>query len=267
MEKNNLQRIMQRGQNSSQNTLNFKKRIKLWSNTLQNKSDSLRYTFGVTLVLSLMIFTAVIAFSEYNMKDLTIVMLLIYSVIGCVPFIEVAQVKNDDSFFTKRLTILNWKNEIRKNGTYNILSSNLNILNSVFPVVTILCLVLFFVNKIFGDAYVNFNTILIILLIQTPFNTALGLNPLGVAVMRQNVSKHITQDDLKKYLGKNKTFDFDSISTPRNNGGTPILNIRMPRSTTKYNMSPRNRPSYMQGNVKRSVQSNMPGVLQMNKIT
>lgn len=204
---------------------NFEKRINIWSNTLQNKSDSLRNFFGVALVLSLIVFTSIIAFSEYTMKDITIVLLLMYSVVGCVPYIEVAQVKNDDSFFTKRLTVLNWKDEIRKNGSYNVLSSNLNILNAVFPVITILCLIMFFVHKIFGEDYVNFNTVLIILLIQMPFNTALGLNPLGVSVMRQNISKHVTQNDLKKYLGKINSPNFSSISIRRINNGTPIVNI------------------------------------------
>jgi hypothetical protein len=205
---------------------NFEKRINLWSNTLKNKSDSLRYIFGITTVVAMVVFTSVLAFSEYTLKDVTIVLLLLYSLIGCVPYIEVAQVKNDDSFFTKRLTFLNWKEEIRKNGEYNILSSNLNILNSVFPVVTITCFILFFAYKIFGENYVNSNTILIILLVQTPFNTALGLNPLGVSIMRQNISKHVTQNDLKKYLGvNNKKSNLFSIPIRKTNRGTPIVNI------------------------------------------
>ena len=218
---------------------NFEKRINVWSNTLQNKADSLRNFFGVTIVLSLIVFTSVIAFSKYTIKDITIVLLLLYSVIGCVPYIEVAQVKNDDSFFTKRLTVLNWKNEIRKNGDYNVLSSNLNILNSVFPVVTVICLVMFFVYKIFGEDYVNFNTILILLLIQTPFNPALGLNPLGVSLMRQNISKHVTQNDLKKYLGKINSPNFSSISIRKINKGTPIVNINDMKINRSRNSIPR----------------------------
>lgn len=205
---------------------NFEKRINMWSNTLKNKSDTLRDVSGFTLVIAMIVFTSVYAFSEYTFKDIPIMLLLVYSLIGCKPYIEVAQVKNDDSFFTKRLTVSNWKEEIKKNGEYNILSSNLNILSSVFPVVTVTSLVLFFAYKIFGENYVNSNTILLILIIQTPFNTALGLNPLGLSIMRQNVSKHITQNDLKKYLGgANKRADFSSIPIRKINKGTPIVNI------------------------------------------
>lgn len=235
---------------------NFEKRINIWSNTLQNKADSLRNFFGVALVLSLIVFTSVIAFSEYTMKDILLILLLLYSVIGCVPYIEVAQVKNDDSFFTKRLTILNWRNEIRKNGDYNVLSSNLHILNGVFPTVTVICLLMFFVHKIFGKDYVKFNTILIILLIQTPFNPALGLNPLGVSVMRQNISKHLTQNDLKKYLGKINSVNLSSISIRKMNRATPIVNINgMKKNTSSITRSniPRNMAKPPSRNIRNNV--------------
>ena len=173
----------------------------MWSNTLNNKYNELHYTFGVTLVIACIVLPSIFAFAEYSMKDLAVVVLLLYSLLGCVPYIEVAQVKNEDSFFTKRLTVLNWKTEIKKNGEYNVLSSNIGVLNAVFPVVTIISFLLFFANKILGEAYVNSNTVLMILLIQTPFNSAFGLNPLGVAITRQNISKHVTQDDLKEFLG------------------------------------------------------------------
>ena len=218
---------------------NFEKRINIWSNTLQNKADSLRNVFGIILVLSFIVFTSVFAFSKYNMKDISLVLLIMYNILGCVPYIEVAQIKNDDSFFTKRLTVLNWKNEIRKDGDYNVLSSNLSILNAVFPIVTVLCLIMFFVHKIFGEDYVHFNTILIFLLIQTPFNTALGLNPLGLSIMRQNISKHVTQNDLKKYLGKNNSSKFNSVSIKKTNTGTPLININNMKMS---NLSDRNAP-------------------------
>ena len=236
---------------------NFEKRINIWSNTLQNKSDSLRNFFGVALVLSLIVFTSVIAFSEYTMKDISIILLLLYSVIGCVPYIEVAQVKNDDSFFTKRLTVLNWKDEIRKDGNYNVLSSNLLVLHAVFPLVTILCLFMFLVHKIFGETYVHFNTILILLLIQTPFNTALGLNPLGVSVIRQNISKHVTQNDLKRYIGKINSPNFSSISIKKINRGTPIVNINSMK-TNMGNMAKSSSKNIRDARVPPNMPPNMP---------
>lgn len=213
----------------------------MWSNTLNNKDDELTRTYGFTIVLSVLVFASVVAFSEYFVKDVPIVILLVISVLGCSPYIEIAQVKNNASFFKKRLTLSNWKYEI-KSGEYDVLSSNLNLLNVIFPVTTTLCLVLFFVHKIFGDEYVNFNTILILLLIQIPFNTFFGWNPLATTIMRQHVSKHVSQADLQKYLAKNNqdrsTSFVAKLNTPFN--ATPLQNIMSIKS--KPVNRPGNRP-------------------------
>ena len=37
------------------------------------------YIFGITLVVAMIVFTSVLAFSEYTLKDVTIVLLLLYS--------------------------------------------------------------------------------------------------------------------------------------------------------------------------------------------
>lgn len=185
---------------------NFDKRIRIWQNTLNNKQKVLQNIFGIILVMAFLVFIAVFTFSSYKVKDAMLVSLIFYSVIGCYPYIEVAKLKNDgNSFFPRRLTISNWKNEIKKNEKYDILSSNTHILNSVFPVLAILSIIMFFIYKIFGEDYVTYKTVLILLLIQVPFNSVFGLNPLGVSLARQSVSKHISQNDLKRYLNRNSS--------------------------------------------------------------
>jgi hypothetical protein len=185
------------------NKNDFRKKVNIWSNTLHNKTDTLLNAFGITLLLGIIVFLSVFAFSEFTLDDILIVFLLLFNLTGCIPFIEVARIKNEKSIFKKTLNISNWKNEIKKNGQYDILSSNLNIVQSIFPLFTSISFIMFFIYKIMGEKYVTYNTVLILLIMQAPFNNSFGYNPLGIAISQQNVSKHITQDDIKKYLSKN----------------------------------------------------------------
>ena len=180
------------------------KKVEMWVNTLQKKTDSLRNALGVTAIIGILSLIAVLAFSHYEVRDVIILVLLLYSLIGCVPYVEVAKVKTNNAFFSKQLTLMNWKNEI-KNGSYDVLSSNLHFMQPFFPLMSALSFLLFLVHKIGGNEYVHYNTVLSILIIQVPFNHALGLNPLGAYLTRQSTSNHITQGNLKRYLSENIT--------------------------------------------------------------
>lgn len=222
-------------------------RVRHWINTLENKTDMLRSSFGVTAIFGFMCLLMVLALAKYNFSDILIVSLLVYSLIGCVPYIEVATIKNNNTFSADHLTIYNWRKGIQKNTKYNILSSNIHFLHPIFPVITILSFLLFTIHKIFGDKIVNVNTVILVLIIQIPFNNFLGLNPLGVFLTRQTKSKFINQNNLKTFLfngnasaraathtiNQDKPF-INEVSKPKNYGeGLPQQLINNKKYLTK----------------------------------
>ncbi len=180
------------------------KSVSIWANTLENKTNSLRNGFGVTFVIGMFSLVFVLALSKYNSSDIIPVLLLMYSLIGSVPYIEVATSKNESNIlFQRRLTIVNYKNELKR-GNFDILSSNTHFLQPMFPMLTSVSFLLFAVYKIAGEEYVTYNTVLFFLIMQIPFNHALGLNPLGAFISRQSVSKHVTQQNLVNFFNKSK---------------------------------------------------------------
>jgi hypothetical protein len=185
--------------------MNFKqnKKVNLWLNTLENRTEVLRNAFGMVVIVGLLCLATIIAFSQFNTRDIVIVGLLCFSIIGCVPYIEVAVAKNSNTR-SHALTLFNWKDEVITNGEYNVLSSNLHFLQPIFPAFTILSFLLFLVHKLVGEKNISYNTILFILILQIPFNNTLGLNPMGVLLTRQQRSKYITQNDLKQFVTSSK---------------------------------------------------------------
>lgn len=203
----------------------YDKRVNLWHNTLKNKQESLQRALGITVVVAIVACFGVLAFAdEYDpIKDGFMGLLLAYSVVGCIPHIEVAQVKDDTSLFQKRLTLENWEqtvgraNHNRGGDEYDVFSSNIHVLQGMFPVMTTLSFLLYLVHKVAGEQYVTYNTVLLMLLMQVPFNNFLGLNPLGKFLTRQEISRHVTQSDLKKFVNRK-----NNASNRRKNNATDL---------------------------------------------
>ncbi len=175
------------------------KTVEIWENSLLSKTASLQNAFGICLIVALMVFAAVLAFGKYELKDGLLVVLLILSVVSTFPHVEVAvPVKN--SFVGKHVTMQNWRNTLQKNEKFTILSSNLHFLQPMFSMLCILSFVLFGVHKILGKSYVTYNFVLLILTLQVPFNPLFGLNPFASFLIRQRISKHVTQTNISEYL-------------------------------------------------------------------
>lgn len=182
---------------------NVSTKVNLWENTLKNKESSLSNLFNLNILFAFIVFGSVFLMSKFTDRDGLIVTLLVLNIIGCYPYIEVAQVQSSNSLFARGVSTSSWRAAFKNtNDRYNVLSSNVHINQTVFPILTFMSCFLFLVHKVFGDEYVTFNTVVIIQLIQLPFNSFLGMNPLGIYMTRQNVSKHITQNELRRHLNR-----------------------------------------------------------------
>lgn len=185
------------------NTHKNVKHINSWISNLEQKTRILNRSFLITITFGIVCMLVIVLFSRFELTDILILILLLISIWGCSPYIEVATRKNKNSFFASRLTFGNWKNELVKKGQYNILSSNIHFMQPFFPIMSVLSFLLFTIHKVIGSDFVSLNTVVLLLLIQIPFNNMGGFNPIGIALTRQRKSQHVTQDELKSFLKNN----------------------------------------------------------------
>ena len=180
------------------------KTVGIWENTLKNKTSTLKNAFGVCVLIAVISLTAVLAFAKYELKDVPLVLLLLMSLISTIPYIEVA-VPEKNSLQRKHVTVDNWRQRLGTNDKYTILSSSLHFLQPMYAMFCVLSFILFAVHKIFGSSYVTHKFVLLILVIQLPFNPLAGFNPFATFMIRQHTAKHITQENLSTYLRNNTT--------------------------------------------------------------
>ena len=214
-------------------------KVNMWLNTLEKRTHTMKNALGVCVVVALLCLTAVLAFATYEMKDVLIVILLLLTLVASVPVVEVATPKKN-AIFSRKLTLNNWQQKIAAGGNYDILSSNLHFIQPVFPILSVMSFLLFAASKF--TTKVEHDTVLLILILQIPLNPMLGLNPLGMYLMRSAKSRFIAQSDLIEYQRSKAAVEMNRASFAPLNRAPPN---RTPPNRTPPNRTPPNRtPSY-----------------------
>ena len=209
-------------------------KVNMWLNTLEKRTRTMKNAFGVCVVVALLCLTAVLAFATYEMKDVLIVILLLLTLVASVPVVEVATPKKN-AIFSRKLTLNNWQQKIAA-GNYDILSSNLHFMQPVFPILSVMSFLLFAASKF--TTKVEHHTVLLILILQIPLNPMLGLNPLGMYLMRSAKSRFVAQSDLIEYQRSKAAVELNRASLAPLNRAP--LN-RAPPNRTPPNRAPPNR--------------------------
>jgi len=206
-------------------------RVNMWLNTLDKRTLTMKNALGVCVVVALLCLTAVLAFATYEMKDVLIVSLLLLTLVASVPVVEVATPKKN-AIFSKKLTLNNWQERIAAGGNYDILSSNLHFIQPVFPILSVMSCLLFAASKF--TTKVEHDTVLLVLILQVPLNPMLGLNPLGMYLMRSAKSRFIAQSDLIEYQRSKAAVQLNRASPNR----------APPNRAPSYRAPPNRAPSY-----------------------
>ena len=194
--------------------------VNQWVNTLESRASQLQSASGAAIVVTGIILAAVLAFGTYEMDDIPIVALLILSVISTVPVVEVARMRDSTGLFSRRLTMDTWRQGIMGPQKYDVLSSGMTFMQPAYAVTSILSAVLFATYKLGGERYLTRHALLVILLLQLPFNPIFGWNPLAMSMLQGKVSKFVQQSDLRNYMMQSRSNNVNRRPSNRNRSST-----------------------------------------------
>lgn len=207
--------------------------VQTWANTLTSKRRRLRSTFGIACVVAVVSLACVLALSKIVRRDLVLLALLALTLVAAVPYIEVAVPAGGrrssssatssgaeaagasappirSSFYNRLrrkparraavVTDLQWQAGLGGRERLDVLSSRAHFLQPMLPIFSMIGFVMFGLYKCAGEQVVTYHTVLLLLLVQLPFNPLLGYNPLGKYLLRQPVSRTVTQQNVRRFL-------------------------------------------------------------------
>jgi hypothetical protein len=130
--------------------------------------------------------------------DADLLLLVGLSVVSTYPYIEVAQRTDGSHLAPETLSARMWRSQLqRTSADYVILSSRTHVLQVVYVILCVMNITMYAMYHFGG--LLNRRNVLMATIVQTPFNSLAGLNPLYRLIVRTHRSRSVTSAALRTW--------------------------------------------------------------------
>lgn len=211
-------------------TLNY------WYSNVDYKQRGLTHIFGVCLVFALISSIFTVAFGSFSLQDTALLPLLLLTLVGAFPYVEVAVKADNASTSPKVLTASLFKKHLsNRSSKYTILTSRLAMYQPIYAALCVISFAMVSIYLTLGKKFINIKTVIGFLILQVPFNPLCGFNPVVTRLLRMPESRFVTQSNIFQSLTRYNANKFSPDTVPVENimnRSTEILFKNEPLPTT-----------------------------------